>query len=1576
MNNLRITTIGNMLMTHKSLFILVRWLLLGLILSLGPGLSPALAESTRTSIDVTIPNGYLNISVEDMRLESTGDTVRWTRLWDGQEWKFNPYWESLSVSWKNLTCGTAVGSLSNSGPSGTSSTPWITDFSLGYWLWVDEDWTPLDPLMPGGSAGGGSGGGIGGSLVPTVMPPQRITPFNMSLDQAGVNTVISPGNVSINPSSLCSVAGGSTANFEGFRRLNELYLGSNGRYTFGNMAVLETMPVKGLPTAGAAELDAQLATGSITLSPVAIPIGFHWTHKEGDWIDYNLKGQVVAYGDSNDNTVWMVRDTNGSLRGVVDANGRVLYTLHYTGELLTEVRDYPIAGNNLDLVARKVSYQYDAYNRLIQVTDVRGNITHYDYDVFNHVVKITDPEGRIEQYTYAGDMVSQRTAADGAVTDYVFDYDDVNQQFISKITGPVTSAGRRVDDYTHDRSGKLLRLVTNGRIDVNVQRDPAARAESRTNARGFTTRFTKNEFERIVRVDYPDGVNRQLSYSSSNLRLTEAIDEAGIKTQYDYDAKGNLLKMTEAVGTPDQRVTELLVNALGQTIQVTRKGRTEANSVVTPNATWLIEYGEQGQITKTTDPEGGVHLYTFDRIGNLTSVTDPLGHTTRYEAYTSSNLTKITDALGRIKSFTYDKVGNLTAFTDARGKQTLANYDAMNRLLQTTNPVGGIATSQYNKESLPTAITDEDGRGIQISFDNFQRLTQLTDGEGNQAQLAYNIPDGTPTGTLGSLSMPTEIKFPTFTQNNRLDALERPNSEVLLNANRAGTESLASGTTYDPRGLVKSDTDANGNIRTYAYNAFRQIINYTDALGNKTTALYDVRDNLIQLTDANGNAHKFEYDRNNRVVKEILPLGQATDYSYDTAGNLIQRIDPNNTKTTYTYDATNWLVEIKQYQGGTQLTRTTTFTWDDAYNLTAWTDTDATRPDGQQTASSTATYDDDNRKTGEIVNYPNPSGLPYSLSYSYQYSLAGKKVRLTWADGTAIDYGYSAHGELESVTIPGEGILSVNQFKWTEPASITLPGGSVQEKAYDGLLNLEGFKVKTPSQLTLLDLANNYGKRQELTQRVRSDSGATISGTFSYDDELRLTQSVIDTGSLLGADTETFSLDGVGNRTAHSKIFGPWNYDANNRLTDKGILFDASQYEYDEAGNLIRKIEPGKTTQFIYDTQNRLTEVRDGSANLVARYGYDPFDRRIWKEQYRDGNDSVLVPAVRSYFLYADEGLISESQQDIALNADLTVSSSAAPTIMTQYGQRPDELFGTGVLFVKTKNSNDADTFAYYHHDHLGTPIQATDKNGFVVWSAQYNVYGQASITTPAASIDRSTITSRLRFPGQVEDEETGLHYNWHRYYDPDNGRYLTQDPIGISGGINVYEYVKSNPIAYTDPTGEFLFVPILVGAAWGGGTDLLIQLIMNGARIDCVNWGQVATGAAVGAVGGAIGGTLAKLRRIRQTYQTGLAAARQEGLSAEQAWLRRRSLGAKLKHEVPQPFREGIYRRNLKEYGDKLGPKFDPIKMSDPTKTLTDTNPYADSLLNLPENGLPSAGGAVGGIGAAALGGNCGCPQ
>ncbi|WP_339456360.1 RHS repeat domain-containing protein, partial [Pseudomonas sp. EA_65y_Pfl1_P120] len=101
----------------------------------------------------------------------------------------------------------------------------------------------------------------------------------------------------------------------------------------------------------------------------------------------------------------------------------------------------------------------------------------------------------------------------------------------------------------------------------------------------------------------------------------------------------------------------------------------------------------------------------------------------------------------------------------------------------------------------------------------------------------------------------------------------------------------------------------------------------------------------------------------------------------------------------------------------------------------------------------------------------------------------------------------------------------------------------------------------------------------------------------------------------------------------------------------------------------------------------------------------------------------------------------------------------------------------------------------HYQLDHLGTPQELTAPDGEIVWSAHYRAYGEIS------RLDIGKVDNPLRFQGQYFDQESGLHYNRHRYYNPDLGRYLTPDPVKLAGGSNAYLYVP-NPTGWIDPLG------------------------------------------------------------------------------------------------------------------------------------------------------------------------------
>ncbi|HHH42566.1 MAG TPA: hypothetical protein ENK49_00365, partial [Gammaproteobacteria bacterium] len=114
---------------------------------------------------------------------------------------------------------------------------------------------------------------------------------------------------------------------------------------------------------------------------------------------------------------------------------------------------------------------------------------------------------------------------------------------------------------------------------------------------------------------------------------------------------------------------------------------------------------------------------------------------------------------------------------------------------------------------------------------------------------------------------------------------------------------------------------------------------------------------------------------------------------------------------------------------------------------------------------------------------------------------------------------------------------------------------------------------------------------------------------------------------------------------------------------------------------------------------------------------------------------------------------------------------------------------------------NNRGVLYYVHNDPLGTPQVLTDESGTVVWKADYDPFGKATVDEDPDN-DGNLVTLNVRLPGQYYDQETGLHYNYFRYYDPSIGRYLTADPIGQKAGPNLYSYVGNNPIFWIDPYG------------------------------------------------------------------------------------------------------------------------------------------------------------------------------
>ena len=713
--------------------------------------------------------------------------------------------------------------------------------------------------------------------------------------------------------------------------------------------------------------------------------------------------------------------------------------------------------------------------------------------------------------------------------------------------------------------------------------------------------------------------------------------------------------------------------------------------------------------------------------------------------------------------FFYDEVGNKIREVDAETKEKTYEYDGDDNLIKSTDGALNETLFGYNTDGKLTRQTDAEGKEIHYQYDSEGRLTKTIDGNGNEIVMEYDDTPGTGCSSCsgGSANQPSRVQYPTFAREFVYDVRGRKTQEKDV---LSDTEQYITSLAYDETGNLVSRPDKENRTTTYEYDELNRLKKVIDPLGKETAYTYDDRYNLIALEDGNDHITTFEYDRNNRLVKETRPMGEETTYQYDGVGNLIQKIDAKNQKTEYQYDNAGRLVEIRYFDPGDHVNpvKVVSFTYDKVGNLKTYDDAATSGQYG---------YDDAYRKTSESVNYG-----AFQLSYSYTYYKNSTKKTFTGPDGIVYEYSYDSNNQLTGVEIPGKGFITYTSYTWNRPASVTLPGGSTKDYVYDPLMRVESITAKDPAQNVLMNYQYNYDKMDNITSKG-TDHG---NYAYGYDELYRLAG--VDNPTL---DDEAFSYDPVGNRLTAAGVTGDWTYNENNELGS----YENVSFVYDDNGNMVQKTDSGVVTNYVYNIEDRLAEVRDGSNSLISSYYYDPFGRRLWKD----------LAGTKTYFFYADEGLVGEYDN--------------SGTEIKTYGYKPGSTWTTDPLFMKVGTD-----YYFYQNDHLWTPQKLTATNGAVAWAAVYTSFGDATVDAS------STITNNLRFPGQYYDEETGLHYNYFRYYDPGAGRYLKADPLLsmepliLSGYVPVhfsspslfvggedihrYSYATNNPLTWTDALG------------------------------------------------------------------------------------------------------------------------------------------------------------------------------
>ncbi len=550
-----------------------------------------------------------------------------------------------------------------------------------------------------------------------------------------------------------------------------------------------------------------------------------------------------------------------------------------------------------------------------------------------------------------------------------------------------------------------------------------------------------------------------------------------------------------------------------------------------------------------------------------------------------------------------------------------------------------------------------------------------------------------------------------------------------------------------------------------------------NADGSVTSYTYDSGGNLHTLIDPNGNITTYGYDALNRQTSVTSPSvnasgGVLATTAYDADGEITGTTDANGRQITYSYD---------------QLGRNTGESW-----LTS---------SGGNLESITYTYD----KAGELTNAQDPNSL---LTFMYD---SGGRLQSAATSGpgshqpsVTLTYGYDPSGDLTSVTDnlsgsggAGQGITSYVYDNALRLTTITQSLGGVAGpqivNSYDSGGLITGTSTTIGGTSERVNAGNTYDADNELVQTVHSlhppagsppppGGGGFDTDLYTVDPAGRITSMTYNDGS----STNTYSYDNSGQLTGSTgTVNQSFSYDSGGNRNSTGYTTGAGNemtsgggytYTYDNDGNTISKtqISTGDVWTYSYDYENRLTsavEKSSGGTTLEqVTYTYDALGRQI----------GVDTNGTMRWTVY------NGSSADANPYADY--NGSGGLTMRYLDGLAVDE------LLARTDPS--ANT-AWYITNNVGSVEYVVSSSGTVLDHIMYDNYGNVTSESSPSNGDR------FKFAGMEYDSATGIYYDHARYYDPNTGRFVSQDPKGFAAGdTNLYRYVANRPVSDTDVTG------------------------------------------------------------------------------------------------------------------------------------------------------------------------------
>ncbi|WP_394744618.1 RHS element core protein [Escherichia coli] len=925
-------------------------------------------------------------------------------------------------------------------------------------------------------------------------------------------------------------------------------------------------------------------------------------------------------------------------------------------------------------------------------------------------------------------------------------------------------SGTQMRHFTYDDKyrGRMVAHRYAGRPEMRYRYDDIGRVTEQRNPAGlsYTYQYEKN------RIIITDSLNRcEVLHTEGEAGLKRVVKKEHADdsvTQSQFDSIGRLQSQTDAAG----RTTEYSPNVV--TGLVTR--------ITTPDGRKSeFYYNNQNQLTSASGPDGLEMRRKYDEYGRLTQETARNGDITRY-SYDNphSELPSATeDATGSRKQMTWSRYGQLLTFTDCSGYQTRYEYDRFGQM---------------------TAVHREEGVSLYRSYDSRGQLISVKDTQGRETQYEYNG-----AGDLTAIITPDD--------------------------NRSETQ-------YDAWGKAVSTTQG-GLTRSMEYDVAGRVISLTNENGCHSDFSYDVLDRLIQETGFDGRTQRYHHDLTGKLIRSE-DEGLVTHWHYDEADRITHRTVKGEPAEQWQYDDHGWLKEISHLSEGHRVAVHY------GYNRK-----------GRLTGERQTVH---NPETGELLwlhetkhayneqglaNRVTPDCLPAVewLTYGSGY-LAGMKL----GDTPLLEY---ARDRLHRETVRSFGSMAGSNAAY-ELTSTYTPAGQLQSQHLNSLVYDRDYGWNDNG-----DLVRISGPRQTREYGYSATGRLESVRTLAPDLDIRIPYATDPAGNRL-PDPELHPDSTLtawpDNRIAEDAHY-LYRYDEYGRLTEKTDRIPAGVIRTDDE----------RTHHYHYDSQHRLvfyTRIQHGEPLVESRYLYDPLGRRMAKRVWRRERDltgwmSLSRKPEETWYGW-DGDRLTTVQTDttriqtvyqpgsftplIRIETDVTELEKAQRRSLAEKLQQEGSKDGHGVVFppelvrlldrlegeIRADRVSDESRawlaqcgltverlaaqiepvylperkIHLYHCDHRGLPLALISTEGATEWRGEYDEWGnQLNEENP------HHLFQPYRLPGQQYDDESGLCYNRYRYYEPLQGRYITQDPIGLNGGWNLYKY-PLNPINYADPLG------------------------------------------------------------------------------------------------------------------------------------------------------------------------------